>query len=125
MKKILIIDDEEDLTFFVKANLELSGEYEVVIATRGKEGVKVAGRYRPDIILLDIMMPQMSGFEVLEHLKKNSATLSIPVIMLSAKGDNDSKLMASSLYNEEYIVKPVKIEDLKNRIEEVLLRRNI
>ncbi len=124
MRKVLIIDDEEDLTFFVKANLELSGQYKVVIATRGKEGIKIARRYKPDIILLDIMMPQMSGFEVLEQLKKNPATLSIPVIMLTAKGDDESKLKASGLYNEEYIIKPVKIDYLKNRIEEVLSRRN-
>lgn len=123
MKKILIIDDEEDLTFFVKANLELAGDYEVLIATSGKKGIKAARRHKPDLILLDIMMPQIDGFKVLEKLKASSETMIIPVIMLTAKGDDESKLKASSLYDEDYIVKPVQIEVLKSKIEEVLKRR--
>ncbi len=122
-KKILIIDDEEDLSFFVKANLELAGDYEVVVATSGKAGIKAASQYKPDLILLDIMMPKMDGFEVLKKLKSSHATFSIPVIMLTAKGDDESKLKASKLYDEDYIIKPVRIEFLKTRIEEVLGRR--
>ncbi|MFA7677448.1 MAG: response regulator [Candidatus Omnitrophota bacterium] len=124
MRKVLIIDDEEDLTFFVKANLELSGSYEVIIANRGKEGIKSASRHKPNIILLDIMMPQMDGFQVLEKLKKNPKTMAIPVIMLSAKTDDDSKLKAAGLYNEGYLVKPVQIDTLKAKIDQVLERRN-
>lgn len=124
MKKILIVDDEEDLTFFVKANLELAGDFEVIIANSGKDGIKAAARQNPDLILLDIMMPQMDGFEVLERIKKSPKTLSIPVIMLSAKGDVDSKIKSAGLYNEAYIVKPVQIEALKEKIEEVLERRS-
>jgi DNA-binding response OmpR family regulator len=119
---VLIIDDEEDLTFFVKANLELAGDYEVNIANSGKEGLKIAARYKPDLILLDIMMPHMDGFEVLERLKNTPKTTSIPVIMLTAKGDEDSKVKSATLYNEGYIVKPVQIEFLKAKIEEVLER---
>ena len=76
-KKILIIDDEEDLTFFVKANLELVGNYEVITAISGKEGVAIAVSEDVDIILLDIMMSKMDGFEVLDKIKKNKGTLSI------------------------------------------------
>ncbi len=123
MRKILIIDDEEDLAFFVKANLQLAGNYKVAVATNGKDGIKVAARYQPDVILLDIMMPRMDGFEVLAKLKKSKDTLAIPVIMLTAKDDQQSKLKASELYIEDYIVKPVLIEPLKKRIEEVLKRR--
>jgi len=123
MKKVLIIDDEEDLTFFIKANLELSGEYQVLIAHTGKEGLKCAERYRPDIILLDIMMPHMDGFETLKRLKKSPATLPIPVIMLSAKGDEDSKIQAACSYNDDYVVKPVEVDKLKVKIAEVLGRR--
>lgn len=125
MTKILIIDDEEDLTFFVKANLELAGDYEVEVATSGKEGIKFAVSQKFDIILLDIMMPHMDGFDVLESLKKNKKTLSIPVVMLTAKGDDKSKIKAAGLYDEDYIVKPVQIEFLKTKIEEVLLRRKL
>ena len=123
MKRILIIDDEEDLTFFVKANLELTGEYQVMIAHSGKEGLKCAQRFKPDVILLDIMMPHVDGFEVLKKLKKSLATLSIPVVMLSAKGDEDSKMQAASAYNEDYVVKPVQVESLKEKIDEVIERR--
>lgn len=121
-KKILIIDDEEDLSFFVKANLELAGAYEVIVAANGKTGIKAAIQHKPDLILLDIMMPKMNGFEVLERLKSEHETLSIPVIMLTAKGDDESKLKASRRYNEDYIVKPVQIDTLKSKIEDVLGR---
>ena len=121
-KKILIIDDEEDLSFFVKANLELAGAYEVIVTANGKTGIKAAIQHKPDLILLDIMMPKMNGFEVLEKLKGEHETLSIPVIMLTAKGDDESKLKASSRFNEDYIVKPVQIDILKSKIEDVLGR---
>ncbi|MCQ9205505.1 MAG: response regulator [Omnitrophica bacterium] len=122
MRKILIIDDEEDLTFFVKANLELAGDYEVEVAINGRDGIKLASREKFDLILLDIMMPHMDGFEVLEALKKNKKTLSTPVIMLTAKGDEKSRLRAAGLYDEDYIVKPVQIDFLKSKIDEALKR---
>lgn len=122
MRKILIIDDEEDLTFFVKANLELAGDYEVEVAINGRDGIKLASREKFDLILLDIMMPHMDGFEVLEVLKKNKKTLSTPVIMLTAKGDEKSRLKAAGLYDEDYIVKPVQIDFLKSKIDEALKR---
>jgi len=124
-RKVLIIDDEEDLTFFVKANLELVGDYEVVTATSGKEGIAIAVSQDIDIILLDIMMPKMDGFETLDKIKKTRETLSIPVIMLTAKGDIDSKVKAAGLYHEDYIVKPVQIEILKVKIEEALKRKGL
>lgn len=124
MKKILIIDDEEDLAFFVKANLELSEGYEVNTATSGKEGLKVAGQYQPDIILLDIMMPGMDGYETLDKLKGSRRTMAIPVVMLTAKADEESKIKAATLYNEDYLIKPVQIDVLKAKIEEVLQRRS-
>jgi len=70
-------------------------------------------------------MPKMDGFEVLEKIKKSPGILAIPVIMLTAKGDIDSKLKASGLYDEDYIVKPVPIEILKVKIEEALKRRGL
>jgi len=125
MRKILIIDDEEDLTFFIKANLELRGDYEVMIAKNGKDGLKLAASHKPDLILLDIMMPKMNGFEVLEKLKQAKETIAIPVIMLTAKADDASKIKAASLYNEDYMMKPVQIEALKAKIEEIAQRRNM
>ena len=123
MIKVLIIDDEEDLTFFVKANLEMDGKYQVIIAAGGKEGLKAAQKHKPDVVLLDIIMPHMDGFAVLKKLKESPRTLSIPVVMLSAKGDDDSKTQAASSYNEDYIVKPVQVEALRQKIEEIMTRR--
>ena len=124
-KRILIIDDEEDLSFFVKANLELAGNYEVIIATSGSEGIDIASSQKIDLILLDIMMPKMDGFEVLEEIKKSRGVLTMPVIMLTAKGDMASKIKAAGSYSEDYLVKPVKIEILKTKIDQVLQRAGL
>lgn len=123
MKKILIIDDEKDFGFFVKQNLELVGGYSVIVATSGKDGIAAALRYKPDLILLDVIMPQMSGFEVLQELKNGTATTMIPVIMLTAVDTDEAKEKALGLYNEDYIVKPVAISELKAKIDAVLARR--
>jgi len=125
MRKVLIIDDEEDFCFFTKANLEFTGRYEVAVATGGKEGIKAASRGRPDLILLDIIMPEMDGFEVLELLKKNKKTVAIPVVMLTAKNDEASIIQTISAYAEHYIVKPVEMSVLEQKIEGILTLQGI
>lgn len=122
MKKILVIDDEEDLTYFLKANLEIEEQYHVIAVTRAKDAFKTAIKTKPDLIILDIMMPQIDGIKVLKKLKESKETLSIPVIMLSAKDDNATKIEAAALYDECYITKPVQIEELKTKIREVFQR---
>lgn len=119
-KKILIVDDEKDFAYFVKANLQLLGNYEVIVATKGKKGIKSALKEKPDLILLDIMMPGMDGFEVLERLKRDEKTMNIPVIMLTAKNDDESKIEAAGLYCEDYVVKPAEIKVLNSKIQKVL-----
>ncbi len=121
-KKILIIDDEEDLCFFVRANLELLGNFKVLIANGGKKGIWAANLHKPDLTLLDIMMPGIDGFEVLKRLKEGTKTVSIPVIMLTARSDEESRIKASGLYNEDYIVKPFEIGVLKSKVENTLAR---
>jgi len=121
-KSILIIDDEADFCKLVKLNLELIGDFTVTIATDGKHGLALAKTLKPHLILLDIMMPHMDGFQVLEKLKADEATMQIPVIMLTAKGDDASKVKASELYNEEYITKPIEALELRSKITEVLER---
>ena len=118
--RILMVDDEQDLCFFVKANLEIVGNYEVITATSGREGVRAASWHKPDLILLDVMMPGMDGFEVLKKLKEDIKTASIPVIMLTAKADDESKMKAAGLYGDDYIVKPVEFKMLKARIDSAL-----
>jgi DNA-binding response OmpR family regulator len=120
--KVLMIDDEAALCNAVKANLEAAGDCEVEFATRGAKGLQLAQKFKPDVILLDIVMPEMDGFEVLTQLKKDSRTLAIPVIMLSARTDEISKRTASQLFDEDYIEKPVSMQVLRQRIEAVLAR---
>jgi len=122
--RILLIDDEEDFCFFVKKNLEQNAEFAVIYTTNPDRGIKLARKAHPDLILLDVLMAKTDGFKVLEMLKNNSETLSIPVIMLTALGDEETKLKASALYNENYITKPVTYEMLRLEIEKALLRHS-
>lgn len=122
-KKILIIDDEEDFCFFVKKNLEAISNYEIITANKGKKGIQIARKKKPDLILLDIMMPGIDGFEVLKRLKANEETQNIPVIMLTAKEEDESKIKASGLYCEDYLVKPVEKLVLRAKIHKVLSLR--
>ena len=121
---VLFIDDEADYCPLIKIHLSFIGNFEVICARSGKEGLKLARHIKPDIILLDILMPELNGFEVLERLKKDDKTVSIPVIMLSGLDDDNAKERASQLYDEMYITKPIDIYQLKDKIEEVLKIRN-
>lgn len=117
-KKILIIDDEEDFNYFIKTNLERKGDLEVITATSGEEGLKAVLDCRPDLILLDIIMPQMDGFEVLRRLKSTqSDIMDIPVIMLTAKRDSSSILRAEKFRVIDYIMKPFSVEELLRLIK--------
>ncbi|MFH1753488.1 MAG: response regulator [Candidatus Omnitrophota bacterium] len=122
-KRILIIDDEEDFCSLVRTGLETRSDFEVSMATNGRDGLEIARAIQPDLILLDITMPEMDGFQVLEKLKNNKVTVSIPVIMLTAREDVEYKRKASQLFNEAYLTKPVEFSTLKSTIEEVLRRR--
>ena len=122
---VLMIDDEEDILWTVKKSLEVMGNYTVETVQDGKKGLAMARKVRPDLILLDITMPRMDGFEVLKILKNDSATAKIPVIMFSAREDEEAKIEASQLYDEDYIVKGVEMPLLKQKIEDVLKRRGI
>lgn len=124
-RTILIIDDEADFCALVKEHLELKGDFVVYTATSGEEGIAIAKKRGPDIILLDIRMPEMDGFEVLKRLKKDKDTMSIPVIMLTGVESEEAKLTAAGLFNELYMTKPVKFEELQNGIEKVLKRRGL
>lgn len=104
-KKILIVDDEKDLVEMLKMRLE-ANDYEIITAYNGEEGLEKAELCRPDLILLDIMMPGISGFEVLRRLKDNAWAKDIPVIMLTAKGDTNSIFKAEDMSVKDYIMKP-------------------
>lgn len=119
MKRILIIDDDEAFSDFLKVNLELRGDYECMVAPDGEEGLRIAGDNNLDLILLDIMMPGIDGFEVLKRLRASDKTKKIPVIMLTARSDDESMVKALELHDDGYVIKPLKIEELEEKIEEI------
>ena len=116
MKKVLVIDDEEHLTSLVKAYLVKDG-YQVTIANNGREGLDAARRVHPDLIILDIMMPEMDGYEFIRLLRVDSDT---PVIFLTAKVDEQERVLGLELGADDYIVKPFYPRELISRVRAVL-----
>lgn len=117
-EKILLADDEEDIKTVVKLFLESKG-YTIVTAFDGLDAIEKAKAENPDLILLDIMMPIIDGFEVCKRLKEDAATGSIPIIMLSAASKIDSVKKGLELGAVDYIVKPfdpVKLEETINKV---------
>lgn len=122
-RTVLIIDDEISFAEMVKLNLEDTEDFEVKTEYKGADGVKTAMEFNPDLILLDIMLPDKDGFDVLRDLKENEKTKAIPIIMLTALKSDPVKFKAATLYAEEFMVKPVTVRMLVEKIEEVLDRR--
>lgn len=121
--KILIIDDEKDFCWFVKKNLELEGEYSVSTAYSGEEALTLVCRAKPDVIILDLLMPKMDGRTIFAELKKDPSTASIPVILLTALDMFEAKRLVPGLSQEAYLTKPVKFAVLKDAINKVMKTR--
>lgn len=120
MKKILNIDDVVDFAHLVKRNLQLMGDYEVVVAGAGEEGIDIAESQHPSLILLDINMPDMNGFDVMKKLKESSKTSHIPVILLTARHDAGEKLEVLHLHEDGYVTKPFTMRELDGKVESAL-----
>ena len=118
-KAALIIDDEQDLCETVKAQLE-ANNFKVSTAQNGQEGLDKAKNYEPDLIILDLMMPEMDGFEVCKRLKKDSKTASIPIVVLTALEQEAAAKKALSMGAEGYMVKPFEQDALLFTIREFL-----
>ena len=117
-KTILIVDDEEDFCHFVKLNLEQTGNFDVLTAFNGADGISMAQRYQPDLILLDIIMPNMTGTQVAEALRNDKITKDIPIIFVTAivkRGEVGS--MDYQFGGNYFIFKPVKLNELLVEIE--------
>ena len=120
-QKVLIADDEQDIIDFLKYNLEKEG-FQVLTAKNGNEAL-VQTKKNPDLILLDIMMPEMDGLEVVRTLKKNSTTAKIPVIFLTARSSELDEVVGLELGADDYITKPVSIPKLIARIKLTLRKK--
>lgn len=120
-KKVMIVDDDSGVVFTVKRGMEgADNEYEITTATSGQECLQLLEDDQiPDLILLDIMMPDISGWEVYKKLKDNDLWKNIPVVFLTARTDHIAK-DAGGFLGDDYIEKPFKVPELKERIEKIL-----
>ncbi len=118
-KSILIIDDSSTNNLLCKAMFEEHG-YKVLLTENGKEAIKVTKDENPDLILLDIMMPDMDGYSVLRKIKSDLATKHIPVVMVSAKSDKSSIEKAFQLGAIDYVVKPIGTNKLYEKVNKLL-----
>ena len=120
-QKILVVEDHRDTRELLKYNLNAAG-FDVTTAEDGQSGLDLAAAFRPDIILLDLMMPGMDGLEVCRRLKGEADLARIPVIMLTAKGEEIDKIVGLALGADDYVVKPFSPRELVLRIKAVLRR---
>lgn len=118
---VLIIEDESDVVDLLRYNLNRAG-FAVLIAKNGQDGLKIAQERRPDIIVLDLMLPKLSGQEVCKVLKKNSETVQIPIIMLTAKGQPEERIQGLETGADDYMTKPFSPRELILRIQGQLRR---
>jgi len=120
-RKILIIEDDRDIVEMLEYNLKEEG-YETVSALNGEQGVELAGKERPDLIILDIMLPIMDGFEVCRTLKNDDGLAHIPIIILSAKSQETDKVVGLELGADDYVTKPFSPRELIARMRAILRR---
>lgn len=121
MPKILVADDERDIRELIGFTLRFAG-FEVVLTADGFEAIDKASLEQPDLILLDVRMPKITGYEVCRQLKENPVTSSIPVVFLSAKGQEGEIKQGLASGAVEYIVKPFAPDELTNQVKDILLR---
>ncbi len=121
--KILIVDDEDDILQFIQYNLEKEN-FEVVTANNGKDGLRLAEQENPDLIILDIMMPQMDGVEVCRQLRAKPAFDETIITFLTARGEDYSQIAAFDVGGDDYITKPIRPRVLISRIKALLRRKN-
>ena len=121
--RILIVDDEEDILKLLRYNLGKAG-FDVISANDGPQAIETAGRELPDLVVLDIMLPNMDGTEVLKALKKNPLTEKIPVVMLTARGEEIDRVIGLELGADDYMIKPFSVKELLLRVNVLLRKRN-
>lgn len=122
--KILVIDDEPDVVDIISMNLKSSG-FEVLTATSGLQGLQRAKAEMPALIILDLMLPEMSGLEVCKALKKETSTSAIPIIMLTAKSEEVDRIVGLELGADDYVPKPFSPRELMLRVKSVVRRTKV
>ena len=118
-RRILIADDEPDIVTSLEF-LMRGGDYEVRVAINGEEALRLAESFRPDVVLLDVMMPQRSGFEVCQKIRENPALRDVKIVMLTAKGRDVEKDRGLNLGANAYVTKPFSTKELMNTVRGLL-----
>src|SRR5437899_8805177 len=116
---VLVVDDDPDVARFVEVNLRSAG-YDVAVASNGEEALERAVELRPDLVLLDVMMPKLDGFEVAQRLRRDPRTSSSSIIMLTAKALSSDKVLGLSSGADDYIIKPFDPVELLARVKGTL-----
>jgi two-component system phosphate regulon response regulator PhoB len=119
--KIVIIEDERDLAELLAFNLQKEG-FKTVIALDGPKGLEAVNSENPDLVILDLMLPGLNGIDLCKLLRKNESTAAIPVIMLTAKGEEIDKVVGFEVGADDYLVKPFSMRELLLRIKAILRR---
>ncbi|MGH4119715.1 response regulator [Clostridium sp.] len=120
-EKILVVDDEEHIQELIKFNLEKNG-YKVILANNGIDAIKLAKEHLPQLMLLDLMLPGMDGLDVCKEIRKDSSMANMPIIMITAKGEEIDKIIGLELGADDYITKPFSVRELVARIKAILRR---
>src|SRR4030067_3500062 len=120
-KKILIIEDEKDIAELIRHYLE-KDKFETLLALDGEKGLELIRRQNPDVVILDLMLPKIDGIEVCKRIRSDSKVSGVPVIMLTAKGDESDRIIGLELGADDYVTKPFSPKELVARIK-ALLRR--
>jgi DNA-binding response OmpR family regulator len=118
--RVLVIDDEPDVLLLCRVNLSLAG-MDVDEASDGESGIEIAVRESPDVIVLDVMMPRMDGFTVLKELKRRPSTAEIPVIMLTAKAQQEDQIQGWAAGVADYVTKPFSPGELAGAVNRVAI----
>ena len=123
-KKILLVDDESDILDFLSYNLKAAG-YTVRVASNGEEGIAIANEFEPDLILLDMMMPEMDGIETCEKIRESDKLKSVLIAFLTARGEDYSQIAGFDAGADDYILKPIKPKVLVSRAKALLKRGGV
>lgn len=123
-KKILVVDDEEHIQELIKFNLEKNG-FKVITADNGRDAFQLAKDQQPDLVFLDLMLPGMDGLEVCKEIRKEPSISSMPIIMITAKGEELDKILGLELGADDYITKPFSVRELIARAKAILRRTTV
>lgn len=123
-KKVIVVEDDQDLALLLKYKLELNYEYQVTVVSEGPAALGVILETKPDLIILDRMLPQRDGLLILQDLRHDPTTQSIPVILLTARGQEEDKLAGLQAGADDYVVKPFSPNELLLRMKAILRRTN-